>query len=123
MGIVWVRLEYVMNKYPLIKKWLGLICHEYPEGFFVKAEALEAKLAEGFEVYEPDEVKIWGSNGPVEGPEFVALAIGKQSIKKQTQSEAAIAFLQQLVKEELEKSGLKDSKAYKEAKEILEMKE
>lgn len=113
--------------YPLIKKWLALevgsrmtlagkIASDH-----ISADALEAKLAEGFEVYLND----WGSmvskdNSHVDHKR-IALAIGLQPIKKQTKEEAALEFIERVLKE-LEKSGLKASKDYRDAKEILEMK-
>lgn len=117
-----------MNNFALIKKWLGLepieIIHEtfaLKSDYFIKASELEAKLAEGSEVFEPDEVKIWGSKGPVEVPQFVSLAIGRQPIKKQTQAEAAIELLKEIVKEEWGTDGADGFTV--RAKEVLEMEE
>lgn len=82
-------------KYPLIKKWLGLgvgsrmtlggkIASDH-----ISADELEAKLAEGLEVYGRTTFStIW-----IEGDTHVALAIGKQPIKKQTRRDALMDLM------------------------------
>lgn len=101
--------------YPLIEKWLnGVQVWSKPyrdEQFVVLASELEAKLAEGFEVYR-DELNYLSLDKDWQ----VALAIGKQPIKKKTREEAALEFIERLSKEILPYGIIK------EAKEILEMK-
>lgn len=124
-----------MNNYPLIKKWLGLevseaVIIEHGNSLsetlecdpYVFADELEAKLAEGFKIYSQAGHIFSNGGGKHSSDNFVALAIGKQQIKKQTQSEAALAYLQNLVEYGKNKN-LIDSCEFKRAKEILEMKE
>lgn len=105
--------------YPLIKKWLGLeVGNRMTLGGNIKsdhvsADELEAKLAEGFEVYR-DELNYVSLDKDWQ----VSLAIGKQSIKKKTREEKALEF----VKKFLDKEWETISQPIKEAREILEMK-
>ena len=111
-----------MENYSLIKKWLGL------EVFWIStcsvpvidADKLEAKLAEGFEVYATNDSDF----GMVafQRDTLVALAIGKQPIKKQTQAEAALELLKYIV-DIHENSYDGDEEYAAKAKKILEMKE
>lgn len=107
-------------KYPLIEKWLGL---EFTELFttkglvkYVKAEELEAKLSEGFEIYSDDSI-YFDSIESREIDNYVALAIGKQPIKKKTREEAALEFVASIFFNITMPPELHDK-----AKEILEMK-
>lgn len=100
--------------YPLIEKWLGIEVynlHAYEGFFFVSADKLEAKLAEGFEVYGDESTSF--SNYQL-GNTY-ALAIGKQPIKKKTKEQAALEFVEKISKDVLPYAIIK------EAKEILEM--
>ena len=114
-----------MGQYKLIKKWLtGVQVWSKPlkdEQYVVLASELEAKLAEGFEVYADDTLVF---NNLVKGdPKFekyVALAIGKQPIKKETREEAALEFVKKFSSKEWNNAGIDALKHL--AEEILEMK-
>ena len=110
-----------MENYKLIKKWLGL------EVFWIStcsvpvidADKLEAKLEEGFEVYLND----YGSLATKEHVNLdhkrIALGIGLQPIKKQTQAEASLKFIHMLYND----GYLSHRTLIDEAKQILEMKD
>ena len=106
--------------YPLIEKWLGLEvfnCRTISKTrVVVEADKLEAKLAEGFEVYGDDSISF--SNCQLGNTH--ALAIGKQLIKKQTKEEAALEFVKKFSSKEWNNAGIDALKHL--AKEILEMK-
>lgn len=104
-----------MNNYPLIFKWLSVEIIKFGDGpYIVCADELEKKLADGFEVF----IDGYSDIGLVSCPRdnFVALAIGKQFIKKQTQAEAALEFVKLM-----SDSGFFEVRD--KAKKILEMKE
>lgn len=116
--------------YPLIKKWLGLkimprvTTNNIRALYCVDADELETKLAEGFEVYADDTLVF---NNLVKGdPKFekyVALAIGKQPIKKKTMEEAALDLITVLATQSNFGRYEIELKVYAEkAKKILEMK-
>lgn len=101
-------------KYPLINKWLNVqVYQQNKDFFFIFADQVEEKLAEGFEVHGNH----FFSNNPDGTEEFIALAIGKQPIKKQTKEEAALELLKRIAKTpDLIYWG-------QEAKEVLQMKD
>lgn len=84
-------------KYTLIQKWLGLqaiagiTSNGVPTKYTVDADELEAKLAEGFAVYRNELNYV-----SLDKDWQVALAIGKQPIKKKTREEAALELLQEI---------------------------
>lgn len=114
-------------KYPLIEKWLGLeaiagiTSNGVPTKYTVDADELEAKLAEGFEVYADDSLVF--NNLVLGDPKFekyVALAIGKQPIKKKTREEAALELLEKIARDH--DKLIQPEWHVRKAKEILEMK-
>lgn len=110
-----------MGQYKLIEKWLGIEIynlHAYEGFFFVSADKLEAKLAEGFELYNSQDVHNLWDDELSKVDNQVALAIGKQPIKKKTREEAALELLEKIVKDPAYYQSLVNA----EAKEILEMK-
>lgn len=107
--------------YPLIEKWLGLevgsrmtlggkIASDH-----ISADELEAKLAEGFEVYRNELNYV-----SLDKDWQVALAIGKQPIKKKTREEAALELLKEMLEDKhLDLQGLEHNYII-EIKKILE---
>jgi len=112
-----------MNNYPMIKKWLGL------EVFWIStcsvpvvdAEKLEAKLAEGFEVYLNDYGSMTAKEHAGLDHKRIALGIGLQTIEKQTQVDEALEFIKFLSKLNEQSMPIPNAVLSKEAKKILEM--
>lgn len=109
--------------YPLIKKWLtGVQVWSKPlkdEQYVVLASELEAKLAEGFEVYG-NKSEFFDTVRTPTIDKYIALAIGKQPIKKKTREEAAFELLQEI--SQMSPITAANEHYANKAKKILEMK-
>lgn len=112
-------------KYILIQKWLGvrimarITTNGIATHYGVDADELEAKLAEGFEIYG-NKTFFFDTIKTPENDTFVALAIGKQPIKKKTREEAALEFIERIAMDCYHLPN--NSDIVEKAKKILEMK-
>lgn len=106
-----------MSKFPMVKK-LGLILMAYPDGYAVLAEDLEYILQSAQVVYGYGGQ--WSSQ-PSSNDTDIALIIGITPIKKKTQAEAAMEFVERLAHKECTSWPL--GSVWEEANRIIEMKD
>ena len=117
--------------YPLIEKWLGLKVKIYRfdnlktiiDYAYISPDELEAKLAEGFEVYgyyDKNGAYHAGTTYTQNADTHKALAIGKQPIKKKTKEEEALEFIERIAMDCYHLPN--NSDIVEKAKKILEMK-